>query len=60
MQRSSAQIKRREVYPGALVDGQEVRDGALGRLRRQVERMLVSQGSERRRRSSARFAPSRE
>src|SRR5215213_11068458 len=36
-------LKRREVYPGALVDGRPARTGTLGRLRRQVQRLLVSQ-----------------
>ncbi|MCA1679585.1 MAG: MinD/ParA family protein [Actinobacteria bacterium] len=37
-------IRRREVYPRALVDGQELPDGLLGRARRRLERLLVSRG----------------
>src|SRR3954449_13364431 len=37
-------LKRREVYPGALVDGRPARNGTLGRLRRQVQHLLVSNG----------------
>jgi len=37
-------LKRREIYPSALIDGQEVQDGTLGRLRRRLERLLASQG----------------
>jgi hypothetical protein len=37
-------LKRREVYPGALVDGRPAQTGAVGRLRRQVQSLLVSHG----------------
>jgi MinD-like ATPase involved in chromosome partitioning or flagellar assembly len=37
-------LKRRDVYPGALVDGRPTRNGTVGRLRRQLQRLLVSQG----------------
>src|SRR5215207_11129720 len=37
-------FKRREAYPAPLVDGRPARNGAVGRLRRQLHRMLVSQG----------------
>jgi MinD-like ATPase involved in chromosome partitioning or flagellar assembly len=37
-------LKRRDVYPGALVDGRPARNGTVGRLRRQLQRLLVSQG----------------
>src|SRR3954454_20547102 len=37
-------LKRREVYPGALVDGRPARTGTVGRLSRQVQRLLVSHG----------------
>jgi MinD-like ATPase involved in chromosome partitioning or flagellar assembly len=36
-------LKRRDVYPGALIDGRPARNGAIGRLRRQIDRLLVSQ-----------------
>jgi putative peptide zinc metalloprotease protein len=36
-------LRRRDVHPDAVVDGREVRNGALRRLRRQVDRLLVSQ-----------------
>jgi putative peptide zinc metalloprotease protein len=36
-------LKRREVYPGALVDGRPAQTGTLSRFRRQVQRLLVSQ-----------------
>jgi MinD-like ATPase involved in chromosome partitioning or flagellar assembly len=35
-------LKRREVYPGALVDGAPITGTPLGRLRRSVDRLLVS------------------
>jgi MinD-like ATPase involved in chromosome partitioning or flagellar assembly len=35
-------IKRRELYPGGVVDGLPARNGALGRLRRQVNSLLVT------------------
>lgn len=37
-------LKRRDVYPGALVDGRPARDGAIVRLRRHAERLLTSEG----------------
>ena len=37
-------LQRRDVYPGALVDGRPARNGTVGRLRRQLQRLLVSQG----------------
>lgn len=35
-------LKRRDVYPGALVDGRPAPSGAGGRLGRQLQRVLVS------------------
>lgn len=37
-------LKRRDVYPTPLVDGRPARNGTAGRLRRQLDRLLVSQG----------------
>ncbi len=37
-------LRRRDVYPGALVDGRSARDGAISRLRRQADRLLTSPG----------------
>ena len=37
-------LKRRDVYPTPVVDGRPARNGAVGRLRRRVDRLLVSQG----------------
>ena len=37
-------LKRRDVYPEALVDGRPARNGAAGRLPRHFQRLLVSQG----------------
>src|SRR4051794_7476699 len=37
-------LKRREVYPGALVDGRPARNGTLGRLRRRAQHLLISHG----------------
>ena len=37
-------LRRRDVYAGALVDGRPARNGTVGRLRRQLQRLLVSQG----------------
>jgi MinD-like ATPase involved in chromosome partitioning or flagellar assembly len=37
-------LERGEVYPEPLVDGRQVRDGALGRLRRRIDSWLVSSG----------------
>src|SRR4051812_45738564 len=37
-------LARRDVYPAPVVDGRVVRDGAVGRIRRGVDRLLVSQG----------------
>jgi MinD-like ATPase involved in chromosome partitioning or flagellar assembly len=36
-------LKRRDVYPAALVDGRPAPNGTAGRLRRQLQRLLVSQ-----------------
>ncbi len=36
-------LERRDVHPGPLVDGRPATDGAGGRLRRQMQRLLVSQ-----------------
>jgi MinD-like ATPase involved in chromosome partitioning or flagellar assembly len=36
-------LKRRDVYPGATVDGRPARNGTVGRFRRRVGRLLVSQ-----------------
>src|SRR4051812_43178584 len=36
-------LARRDVYPAPVVDGRVVRDGAVGRFRRGVDRLLVSQ-----------------
>jgi MinD-like ATPase involved in chromosome partitioning or flagellar assembly len=41
---SSPVLKRSELYRGAFVDGRSARNGALGRLRRQVDSLLVSRG----------------
>src|SRR3954471_2522737 len=35
-------LKRRDVYPSALVDGRPAPNGTAGRLRRQLQRLLVS------------------
>src|SRR4051812_39582935 len=37
-------LKRRDVYPGPVVDGRPARNGAVGRFRRQVDRLFVTQG----------------
>jgi MinD-like ATPase involved in chromosome partitioning or flagellar assembly len=37
-------LKRRELYPGAVIDGRPERDDALRRLRRRMESLLVSRG----------------
>jgi MinD-like ATPase involved in chromosome partitioning or flagellar assembly len=37
-------IKRREIYPVALVDGQAAANGAGGRMHRRLQRLLVSRG----------------
>lgn len=37
-------LKRRDVYPTPLVDGRPARNGTAGRIRRQLDRLLVSQG----------------
>jgi MinD-like ATPase involved in chromosome partitioning or flagellar assembly len=39
--------ERRDVYSSPLVDGRPARRGALGRLRRQVDRLLVSERERR-------------
>ena len=36
-------LKRRDIHPGPLVDGRPTRNGAAGRLRRQLQRFLVSE-----------------
>jgi MinD-like ATPase involved in chromosome partitioning or flagellar assembly len=40
-------LKRRDVYRTPLVDGKPARNGTAGRLRRGVDRLLVSQGERR-------------
>jgi MinD-like ATPase involved in chromosome partitioning or flagellar assembly len=35
-------LKRRELYPHPLIDGREVEDRAIGRLRRRMDSLLVS------------------
>ncbi|CAA9505092.1 MAG: hypothetical protein AVDCRST_MAG67-2282 [uncultured Solirubrobacteraceae bacterium] len=37
-------LRRRDVYPAALVDGRPARNGAISRLRRQADRLLTSAG----------------
>jgi MinD-like ATPase involved in chromosome partitioning or flagellar assembly len=37
-------LKRRQVYPDALVDGRPAQDGTGGRLQRRLQRLVVSQG----------------
>lgn len=37
-------LKRRDVYPDALVDGRPARDGSASGLRREFQRLLVSRG----------------
>jgi MinD-like ATPase involved in chromosome partitioning or flagellar assembly len=37
-------LRRRDVYPGALIDGRPAREGAINRLRRQADRLLTSAG----------------
>jgi MinD-like ATPase involved in chromosome partitioning or flagellar assembly len=39
----STALRRRDVYREPIVDGRTQRNGAVGRLRRQVQRVLVSQ-----------------
>jgi MinD-like ATPase involved in chromosome partitioning or flagellar assembly len=39
-----AAIRRLEQHPGPLIDGRETPDGAIARLRRRVERTMVSHG----------------
>ena len=39
---SPSELKRQEVYPQPLVDGRQVRNGAIGRMRRRFEGALVS------------------
>jgi MinD-like ATPase involved in chromosome partitioning or flagellar assembly len=36
-------LRRWDVYPGPLLDGHPARNGAAGRMRRRVQRLLVSQ-----------------
>lgn len=40
----TATLKRRDVYPGPLVDGRPARNGSAGRLSRSLQRLLVSKG----------------
>lgn len=40
----TAILKRRDVYPGPLVDGRPARNGSAGRLSRGLQRLLVSKG----------------
>lgn len=40
----TATLKRRDVYPGPLVDGRPARNGSAGRLSRGLQRLLVSKG----------------
>ncbi len=40
----AATLKRRDVYSSPLVDGRPARNGVAGRLRRQVQHLLVTQG----------------
>jgi MinD-like ATPase involved in chromosome partitioning or flagellar assembly len=42
--RPAPHLKRRQFYPTALVDGRPASNGAGGRLRRQVQRLLVTDG----------------
>ena len=44
MSASSTEFKRGEVYPNPLIDGRPAHNGAMGRLRRQLESLLVSRG----------------
>lgn len=37
-------LKRRDVYSRPIVDGRPARNGAVGRLRRGIDRLLVSEG----------------
>src|SRR4051794_26310181 len=41
---STPTLKRRDVHPSPLVDGRPASNGQVGRLRRQVQRLLVSRG----------------
>src|SRR2546423_567116 len=36
-------LRRQDVYPAPVLDGRVVHDGAVGRFRRRVDRLLVSQ-----------------
>ena len=40
---SAPTLKRRELYPGPLIDGQPASNGAGGRFRRRFDRLLVTQ-----------------
>ena len=40
---SSTTLKRRDVYPVPIIDGKPARNGAAGRFRRGIDRLLVSQ-----------------
>jgi len=37
-------LRRRDLYPGTIVDGRDARDGVINRLRRQADRLLTSAG----------------
>ena len=39
----SKTLKRRDVYPNPIIDGKPARNGAVGRLHRGIDRLLVSQ-----------------
>ena len=41
---SSTTLRRRDVYPVPVIDGRPARNGAVGRFRRGVDRLLVSGG----------------
>jgi MinD-like ATPase involved in chromosome partitioning or flagellar assembly len=45
--RRAGALERRDVYSRPLIDGRPARNGALGRLRRQVDRLLVSEHERR-------------
>jgi Mrp family chromosome partitioning ATPase len=41
-QKPAATLKRSDVYPGALIDGRNGRNGASGRFSRRLQQVLVS------------------
>jgi len=41
---TTSALKRRDVHPNPLVDGRRAHNGTVGRLRRQLEGLLVSRG----------------